>query len=387
MKIVHITTTSPFSEKYAYQENLLAHYHKKMGHEVTIITSIYSSVALDQRESTGDSLLDDGTKVIRLPLLFNSKVAYEHLYLVKGLYNILEREKPDLVFAHGIGSLNYKCLNKIKRKYPSINIVMDNHADYINSLHSPITKFLHKIIYRYYLVYPLIKSVNWFYGVTPSRCVFLRDVYGVPEDKIKLLVMGADDEKMFEDKREQLKYEVRSCYNIKDNDFLLVTGGKIDKLKNIHVLAHAVNNLNRKDVKLIVFGKINEDVKPLFEKEISEQVITIGWVNSDKVYKYFYAADLVIFPGLHSVLWEQAIASKVPCAFSKMEGFEHLCVNNNCILMTGKDSCYYESLITNLLNNPLKYTTLKENARSPLLEQFYYSRIALQVLKDCGMNQ
>ena len=169
------------------------------------------------------------------------------------------------------------------------------------------------------------------------------------------------------------------------DDFLVVTGGKIDKLKNIHVLAHAVNSLKRENVKLLIFGKINENVQPLFDAEATPNIITIGWVDSDKVYELFYAADLIVFPGLHSVLWEQAVASKTPCAFSKMDGFEHFNVNNNCILMTGKDAGYYKDMLTNLLDNKEVYLKLKSNSNSPATEKFYYSRIAQQVLSDVGL--
>ena len=37
MKIVHLCLCGLFGEKYAYQDNLLTKYHKKMGNEVTII--------------------------------------------------------------------------------------------------------------------------------------------------------------------------------------------------------------------------------------------------------------------------------------------------------------------------------------------------------------
>ena len=228
--------------------------------------------------------------------------------------------------------------------------------------------------------------MEWFYGVTPSRCTFLHKVYGIPVNKIKLLVMGADDEKMMIENRAQLREKVRICHGIKEDDFLIVTGGKIDRLKNMHVLAHAVNALHKENVKLLVFGKINEDMQPLFDAEQSSSIITIGWVNSDKVYELFYAADLIVFPGLHSVLWEQAVASKTPCAFSKMEGFEHVNVNGNCILMTGKDDDYYKSMLIDLLDSSHKYDELKEKASSSELESFFYSRIAKQVLQDIGLN-
>lgn len=387
MKIVHICIGSPWSDKYAYQENLLPHYHRLLGHNVTIIAPVFSKVGdyKDNRQPIGSSLLSDGSKLIRLlPQIDNAKLL-SHVPLVKGLKSAILEEQPDLLFVHDVCCFNYYCIPSIKKQFPNLRIVFDNHSDFINSLHSPITRFLHKTIYRYFLIPKLIPISDLFYGVTPSRCSFLHDVYRIPEEKIKLLVMGADDEKMMIGIKEQLRREVRARWNIAESDFLIVTGGKIDKLKNIHVLAHAVNSINRSNVKLLVFGKINEDMKPFFDAEASPQLIIIGWVDSDKVYELFYAADLIVFPGLHSVLWEQAVASKVPCAFSKIDGFEHVQINGNCILMEGKTSKYYEEMIKDLLDNNDKYQTLKSRAKNPEVEKFHYSKIANQVFKDIGL--
>ncbi len=386
MKIVHISITSAFSEIYAYQQNLLAHYHKTMGHDVTMIAPIYCRADSDATEPAGERILPDGVKLIRLLPLINNVLITNHLKLVRGLKKTIYDEKPDLLFIHGPGCFNYLCLKSVRKKFPDVKIVIDNHADFINSLHTPVTRFLHKVLYRYFLVPTLMRVTDWFYGVTPSRCDFLRDVYGVPQEKIRLLVMGADDEKMDIDHRVEHRKEVRERYDIKQNDFLIVTGGKIDKKKNIHVFAHAVNELHRENVKLLVFGKINEDMQPLFDAEKSPNIVTIGWVNSDKVYELYYAADLIVFPGLHSVLWEQAVASKTPCAFSKIDGFRHVNINDNCILMEGKDDAYYQAMIKSLLDTPDRYPKLKSNADSPQTERFYYSNIAKQVLEDVGLT-
>ena len=387
MKIVHVCISAPWDEKYAYQENLLPRYHRLMGYDVTIIAPVFTKIGDygGNRAPAGESCLSDGTKLIRLNPQIDNRKFLSHIPSVRGLKKAIINELPDLLFLHDVCCFDYRCIPSIKKEFPRLKIVADNHGDYVNSLHSPLTRFLHKKVYRHLLISKLRPVVEWFYGVTPSRCTFLHEVYGIPESKIKLLVMGADDDKMMLDQREQLRNEVRIRYGINEKDFLIVTGGKIDRLKNIHILAHAVNSLHRNNVKLLVFGKINEDMRPLFDAEKSNNIFTIGWVNSDKVYELFYAADLIVFPGLHSVLWEQAVASKTPCAFSKIDGFEHVDTNNNCILMEGKSADYYANMLAELLDDPNKYNTLKVNANSSKLNIFYYSRIAMQVLDDAGL--
>jgi hypothetical protein len=69
----------------------------------------------------------------------------------------------------------------------------------------------------------------------------------------------------------------------------------------------AVAKISRSDVKLIVFGTPNEDMADEFSTlGESESIRAVGWVDAAKVYDYLLAADLAIFPGTHSVLWEQA---------------------------------------------------------------------------------
>lgn len=387
MKIVHVCTTAPWHERYAYQENLLPQYHKLLGHDVTILAPVYSIIGYSKNGIVppGNEVLNDGTKVVRLLPLVKNIFIDSHLHLVKGLKRTILDERPDLLFIHDVCSFNFVCVREIKKKIPHLKIVMDNHSDLVNSLHSPLTKILHRYIYRYILIPRLINDVEVFYGVTPSRCSFLRDVYHIPIDKIKLLVMGADDMSMQIELKTELRKKTRTAYDIKDDDFLIVTGGKIDKMKNIHVLAKAVNRLKMSNVKLLIFGKIDEDVQELLDAEISNNVIMIGWINSSKVYEYFYASDLIVFPGLHSVLWEQAVASGTPCAFSYIKGFDHVQVNENCILMEKNTEEYYIALIKKTVTDKIYYSRLKENSGSPLLQQFYYSRIAQQVFEDISL--
>ena len=387
MKIVHVCITGIWGEQYAYQENLLPHYHRVMGNDVTIIAPIYSKYRDDRPEKSeaGISYLEDGTKLIRLKPLIPLWKLDSHLHLTKGLFKALLYEKPDLLFLHDLCTLSYRCLPKVKKALPNVRIVFDNHIDTINSLHSFATKFLHKFLYRKFLMPRLVSIADVIYGVTPSRCSFLHDIYGIPDNKIQLLVMGADDEKMDFLKKDEKRAEIRAKYGISDDDFLIVTGGKIDLQKNIHVLAKAVNEINDKNVKLLVFGSITKDLESVFDTLKSDKVLVVGWIGSDKVYEYFYAADLVMFPGQHSVMWEQAVASKVPCAFTKIAGFEHVKVNDNCILMDGNTEDYYKNLILSIRGNVEKYMKLKENANSDKVGCFLYSNIAKKVLTDVFM--
>ncbi len=164
-----------------------------------------------------------------------------------------------------------------------------------------------------------------------------------------------------------------------------MTGGKIDIKKKIHVLMNAVNNLD--DVKLLIFGSVNEDIEKEFYDLLNNHsnVIYVGWVKSENVYDYFFAADLIFFPGQHSVLWEQACASKTPCVFEKWEGMDHVNNGGNSDFIT---PITVETLIDKIkdLKFTSKYYSMKSIAESDKTDIYLYSHIAMKSL-ECVVNQ
>lgn len=390
MKIVHVIIGSGFfNENYAYQDNTLPKYHRKEGHEVTIIAPVYSGIDKSTGKvllsPVGVSFLKDGIKLIRLEPDWPHPIT-EHVHLYHGMAAVVEKEAPDLIFAHAISSLNYRFFVRYKHLHPEVKIVFDNHADWVNSCHNFLSRNYSRYVLRPFLAKELVKISDFFYGVTPARCDFLHEMYDIPTNKIHLLPLGADDDEMHFEDKEEIRVEVRKQYGIADDEFLIVTGGKIDPLKNIHVLAEAVKRCKIEKIKILIFGSIREDMKEIFDNLSSDKVQYVGWVPSNEVYRYFYAADVVMFPGLHSVLWEQAVASQVPCAFSRIKGFEHIDIGGNCVLMEGKNVDYYQPLLERLYNDKSYYGGLYDNAHSEKTRQFLYSQIAKKVITDCFGN-
>ena len=384
-KIVHLCLCGLFGEKYAYQDNLLTKYHRKLGYDVTIIASTKAQFTSNGdviHEPAGTTILANGCKLIRVRTKYKSEWINKYLNLYEDITDIILDETPGLIFVHNLSSFNYLCLLKIKETIPEVKIVFDNHMDEYNSNKNVLSKFLNGFVYRYCVVRRLLPVSNYFYGVTPSRCTFLKVVLGVPEDKICYLPMGADDEKMQLDKRVELRERIRKHYSISDDDFLIVTGGKIDKSKHIDLLVKAVNELDNQQIKILLFGSIIDELKPIIKSLLSERIIYTGWINSDDVYQYFYAADLVMFPGLHSVMWEQAAASRCPIAVTRLKGFDHVDVNHNCLFLDSYSISYYKAFIEVIVGNRHSYCILRNNADSEKADQFLYSHIAKKVIDD-----
>ena len=380
MKIVHICLTGTFTDHRNYQENVLTKFHSKMGHEVTVLASKWiqrndgKGHTIDSRNCYFD---ENGVKVVRLHLK-GKQNPYKKFKRYDGLYKVLCDEQPDFVFIHGVASVDNIEIAKYLKKHPNVKACADNHADFSNSATSWISRnILHKIIWRYY-ANVLTPVVNRFYGVLPARVEFLKQIYHIPDIKCELLLMGADDDLVNDSAKESVRNEIRNKYGIKDDDFLIVTGGKIDAWKTqTLLLMEAVNKLDNDKVKLIIFGSITEELKPEVEKLVDgNRIKYIGWIDANDSYKFFASAEVVAFPGRHSVFWEQVAGQGVPMICKHWEGTHHIDVGGNVIFLYKDSVDEIISAIHKILLHPEKYNEMNKVAKTKGVEVFSYYNIA-----------
>jgi glycosyltransferase involved in cell wall biosynthesis len=386
MKIVHLCLANFYIDNYSYQENLLPKYHVLQGYEVTVIASLVSidtngKPCLLDSESTNYTL--DGFKVIRVdydkPFYFFNK--FVRFY--KKIYLLLENERPDILFLHDFSFMDITEIIRYVKKNKSVRVYIDCHTDFINSGRTWISRnIFHKIIWRYYAK-KLTPFVSKFYGTTPIRCDFLRDVYRINPQKIELLVMGVDNEQLKFKNRLDIRTSLIKNLEFCDNDFIIVSGGKIDQQKNIHLLLQAVYNINKPNIKLVVFGTVNPDLQDFFDLMLTSKSISfVGWQNSDKILDYFIFADLIVFPGTHSVLWEQAVGVGIPCVFKYWEGITHIDLGGNCEFLYEDKVDEIEYKLLSIINNQNKYAQMKNNAIEKGLLEFSYDAIAERAIRN-----
>ena len=377
MKIVHIAPNAPYNDGWGYQDNLLPKYHLKAGHEVTFIATDTAHVNGKIEKVPCETFVSkEGVRVMRLARKEYGSRVITSLCSKMDVYPVLKQLRPDLVFFPGLLSTTvFDAIRYKIRDNPGCVFVQDNHMDYFNQAYHKGLKF--RVIRAWYRMVNRrsISSVAKVYGVTPLRKRYAEDYFHINKRKTDVLIMGADDEKLDFANRQAIRDKIREKYGVGDKDFLIVTGGKIDSGKNIHLLIRACADLSR--VKLLIFGNAAESFKKEFAEIVASatNAIHIGWVDSDKVYDYFFAADLVAFPGTHSVLWEQACASKCPCLFKEWDGMDH--VNN------GGNSAFVSDVTVESLCAKIKdlqytsaYHDMKKVAESNATDIYLYSHIA-----------
>lgn len=378
MRIVHLCLAGTITDGWSYQENLLAKYHKKNGHDVSIVTSewVYNKLGKLEKSNANDYFLQDGTHVIRLKIKNKDNLKYR-FKRYENITETLEKLNPEILFIHGCQFLDITEIKKYVKKHKT-RLYIDNHADFSNSATSWISKnILHKIIWKYGVkkIAPYVKK---FYGVLPARVDFLHNIYGLPKDKCELLVMGADDDLVALANTKKSIETTRVKYGIKENDFLIVTGGKIDSAKTQTILLmEAIKNINNRNIRLIIFGPVSEELQCRVDSFVDGRLIQyLGWLGSEESYMLFAASQLAVFPGRHSVYWEQVAGQGKPMICRSWTGTHHIDVGGNVIFLYDDSVEEIQKIIEDLASNSIKYQKMESIAVEKGMKTFSYREIS-----------
>ncbi|MGN0304867.1 MAG: glycosyltransferase, partial [Lachnospiraceae bacterium] len=208
------------------------------------------------------------------------------------------------------------------------------------------------------------------------ECGFIR--IGISPKKTDLLVMGADDEWVKRAAAPEVKMAVRERFGIGQEDFLLVTGGKIDAFKTqTLLLMEAVRRIDCDRLKLLVFGSIEEGLKErLLALCDGKRIQYIGWAKGEQSYEYFAAADLVVFPGRHSVYWEQVTAQGIPMLCKYWEGTTHVDIGGNVEFLMEDSAEEIQNRLLKIMNNPEEFGRMKKAAEGQGKQEFSYRQIS-----------
>lgn len=377
MKIVHICLCGAMTDGFNYQENVITKYHKKMGNDVTIIASqwIWNSDGKLKRTYKTDYINEDGVKMVRLSIKHGT--VNSRLKTYPDLYGAVEKERPDILFIHDCQFLDIGKLALYAKRHPNVKVYVDNHVDYSNGAHGWLSRnLLHKGLWRF-CVKKIEPYVTKFYGVLPARVDFLKEMYDLPANKCELLVMGADDELVEKAENPKIMKETRISLGIHGNDFLIITGGKIDEWKTqTLLLMEAIQNISAERVRLIVFGSVSDNLKEKVNALVDDVKIQyVGWLSSEESYNLFGAADLVVFPGRHSVYWEQVAGQGIPMIVKDWPGTHHIDLGGNVLFLEQDKAQEIQGKIQELLDSPSKYELMKYNAQKKRM-RFSYRDIA-----------
>lgn len=375
MKIVMLCDF--YNEDLEYQENLLAKYYVKHGHEVIIITSTFESV-FDYYSDKHDNSKPmrtyhhGGARIIKLPYRFNIA---NRLRAYTRIDPILEEFQPDLIYVHDIMLNLPECID-YKKRHKNCRMILDYHADYSNSGKNWLSlKVLHGIARKWYLdqARPHLSKI---FPIVPASATFLNDIYDVPHAEMELLPLGADIDLINDIRAEGSRTSLRERYGIGADQAVIFTGGKLAPAKRTELLIDALGMLST-EVHLMVIGQASESdaaYEALIKAKGSKtpNVRFTGWLGKTDIYRHLLMSDLAVFPASQSILWQQAIACGLPliCGDSGHQSAAYLNTANNIIIIE-RDNITPGSLsksIASVIDNPAKFAEMRRGANKVATE-------------------
>ena len=384
MKIVHLTPI--YWDNWGYQENYIARYQAKFGHKVFVIAPA-TSLSPYRNDLNGQRTEYDidGVHVIRLKLKIN---IINRFYWFDGLLGTLKQLNPGIIMIHGLAMVPILEILKYKKSNPNCLIYADFHSDYQNSGKNILSSiFLHKIIWRYF-VNKAIPSIEKIYYTRPSVKKFIQDMYGIKDELLDELLFGSDLINYSLEARHDIRKKIRGGLNIPEDSFVICTGGKFDKAKNLKVLTDGISKLKKLEIHLIIFGSVESSFKNSFNELIKKikNVHNLGWLNETEISECYISSDIAVFLGNHSVLWEKAICYGIPTIFSYQHDREYLDLNGNCLFVFGNIDIEVAQNIKMLVTNPQIISNMRKVAIENGATIFSYENIVGKLNESWGIN-
>lgn len=385
MKIIHVVLSSgaDYTDNYGYQENTLPEEHVRLGHDVTVVTSTFSSLVGSEREKTEGQYEINGVKIIRLNP--SKTIASNRIALFPKLYDVLVDEMPDLLFVHGFLMPSLREIKKYKNKNSHLIVFYDAHNTYVNSMKRfPLLNkyILHKGLWR--LIYQRNKSIfSKGYYTAPQVKQFLKEMYGVKENTLSFLPMGVYIPEEVYNNRLSIRNEYRGGIGVDNSTKLLVVGGRLREDKRILETIQAVNLLKGEKIKLLVFGTFTSEE---YEKQVKniadESVIFVGWQDNKSMQNIYFAADLGLFTGTQSVIWRAAVGCGLPSIIRYTDGAEELDLGGNCKFLYTDDPKAWAKEIRLLLHNDEELEKMTKIAETKGADFYSEKRIAQRIIDD-----
>ncbi len=376
-----------YIENAEYQENLMTKYYRKLGHEVVIVASLFDSV-VDFNLMRYPSHAIEQDYIVDNVKIYRRKYSINFLNRIRKLSNVFEilnQEKPDLIYAHGV-HINLLDAKKYMQKDLSCKLVMDYHGDYSNSGKNFFSKLiLHKLIRKYFIFNKVKKYISKIFPINPSSAKFLHEIYGVACNDMEILPLGGDTDLLNSIKDSRVN--VRRKLGIADGDFVIFTGGRMSLLRRTNLLIQAFDSLNLSNVHLVIVGDIANDVGTIVKEHIdkNDKIHFLGWQDSVHVYEYMNASDIAVFPRGQSVMWCQAICSGLPLVVGLISNseFDYLNIYNNVIIIDDEDisADSIRNAVLKIYNDPNLFEQMQNGARKVADEYLDWNKLIAKTIQ------
>ena len=245
--------------------------------------------------------------------------------------------------------------------FPHYNVPITYRGRYVVTIHD-LTHLIFpeylgsKIKYYYakFLMGRAAKNAEHIFTVSNNSKKDIIRFFGVPDGKITVTYNAVDDDFRVKDKAEiDYLYEK---YNIPRDKKLLLFVGNLKPHKNLGTLLHALKNLHRDDVMLILVGKAFKNLdleKQEEEMGIREKVIHTGLVSKEELVDLYNLADVFVFSSLYEgfgIPLLEAMACGTPVIAANNSSIPEV-VGDAALLVDGKSAEQISSAVEMLMKS------------------------------------
>lgn len=379
MKIVFLGLASTYTPGLTYQDNYLCTQTLADGHAVTYLSNPEKFVNGEIVETGAeDTVLPDGLHLIRLPYVkLGLNIVTKKFRAFRGVYDILKREKPDLIFCHNLQYWSVRDVVRYKKDHPAVKFYADTHTDYNNSGTNWLSlHVLHRIFYRHLvrLVPPYLD--RYFYVADECR-QFSHEVYGIPNEKMEFYPLGGT--LLSDEEYAAVRAKRRAELGLGETDRLYIHSGKLDALKRSDELLRAFSAVDDPHAVLAVIGSIPREREAVLLPLIAadKRIRYLGWKSGEELQEYLCAADLYCQPGSQSATMQNALCRYCPVMLYPHPS--HTADYDRGEVLWVKTQADMEAVFRSLAADPAQLAPLRENAERLARELLDYRKLAARL--------
>jgi len=386
MRIVHVMAW--YIPGMGYQENFLPIEQAKLGHQVEIITSDRLPAFKGYRSHLGKLMggryvgsgeFRDGELVVhRLDTIL--EIENGGWLLMSGVKSQLRDSRPDVVHSHGAFA-SYTLEAVLRSEQLHYKSFVDDHSHSNNFRPDTLAKKGYvKMASAFYRFYG--DRVRCWMPVTYASKAILESLLPISEDRIELLHLGADARRFR--KSDELRRRGRSRLGISGDEFLVMTSGKFDSSKDIHILLVALGGLMHEDpnLRLAMVGNGPDDyithLKDLAKAlGIAKRIIFVAFVPNSELPELYNAADLGVWPGDHSITVIEAVGTGLPVIVPSNDlAYKVLFDANAAVGFTRGDVNSLQSAIESTISDQRLRTDMSRRAEGLVKDELSWEKIA-----------
>jgi glycosyltransferase involved in cell wall biosynthesis len=314
-------------------------------------------------------------KVFRIPASYIPKTIYP---IAPKLIPLLMKRNPDIIHAHGYQFFTSDAASIVSRK-KEIPLVLTLHG---------FPRGFNKLTHKAYFNLIGKKTLGTAQKIISVSSIVAQEFkeIGISKEKIAIVPNGININE-FKNMPQEKQFKER--LNIKQNEKIILTIGRLEKIKGFQYLIKALPSILKEvgPTKLIIAGpefNYGTQLKKLAEEaDVKDHVIFYGPINGKEKIEAFTAADIIAIPSLYegfSILLLEAMAAGKPLVATKTgAALEIIQDGKNGFLTKPGDTNDLSEKIINLLNDHQLSSSMSQFSRNTA-KIFDWTIIAKQIL-------